>query len=680
MINHQPKNADSSIACGLSIDAQLSNQCIEESEAPWHHEGSNIFARQRLAYSAGSMARVNLKKFIAEHYKGGVSARDVIREAVTNSIHAGANDISVDFCFKKQPGLFGNEIRNVLDRITISDNGEGFTQDNLNYFDEICTGHKDDIGGKGVGRLAFLKYANHVDIRSQLPDHLITFRYTPDFKLEDVMKSVASGKLETTITLSELKEKINTQVTKLVNSMCDDLRLLLFLKKQAGQTISITFTHNSQQPFPDKIVFSAEQIEALKTRSFELNGETFNCYLFREETPSKGIVAMLCADELCVEEYHISKRFDICRYLISITSAYLNRSSNIERQRLEIPKVIADADFVSPISRDVLMSRIHEECLALINETADGDICAFKATNIKRLQKYYPYIDMSSLNGDAAMLDADEIVKTYRAQQARREDQLVEDLTNGRKVNFDDISHLASDDLARFIVHRALVTDSLARMPRESAEHALHNAILKKQSDGRDIRENNVWLVDDKFLSYSNIYSDETLAKIVREIGDETESQQQRRPDVAAFFSKDNEGRPNKLVIIEFKKPGADIFENNKALLQCRLYANELVARIKTVREVFAFSIVEIDDEFYKDMKRTGFKDVFSLSERVVYDDFVIGADDDIPLHLYVMPALSLITDAQARNRVFEEVLRFNIPQNPPTTETVSPSDFAAAK
>jgi len=258
------------------------------------------------------------------------------------------------------------------------------------------------------------------------------------------------------------------------------------------------------------------------------------------------------------------------------------------------------------------------------------------------------------------MLDAEEIVRTYRAQQARREDHLVEALEEGRSVAFDDISHLASDDLARFIVHRALVIDSLAKMPRESAEEVLHTAILRKHSDGNDIRENNVWLVDDKFLSYSSIYSDETLARIVREVGTETESKQQRKPDVAAFFSKDNEGRPNKLVIIEFKKPGADIFENNKALVQCRLYASELIDRISTVREVFAFSIVEIDDEFYRDMKQTGFKDVFSLSERVLYNDYVIGSSDEIPMHLYVMPAASLITDARARNRVFEEVLRFN--------------------
>jgi hypothetical protein len=611
------------------------------------------------------MARINLKKFIAEHYKGGVTARDVIREGVTNSIHAGAGSISVDLWFDKQPGLFSDDVRHVLERITISDDGEGFTQDNLNYFDEVCTGHKDDIGGKGVGRLAFLKYANRVEIRSQMPNEVVEFRYTPDFRLEDVKKTTSSGDRETIITVSDPKEKINTQVAKLVNSTCDDLRLLLFLKKKSDQTISIKFTHNSKQPFPDELEFSGRNIEAQKTRTFDLLGETFDCYLFRDEAPRKGIIAMLCADQLCVEEYQISKRFDICRYIISITSTYLNRTSNIERQKLEIPKTDDDADMVSLISREKLMPRIHEECLALINEAAEGDIDAFKLANINKLQKYYPFIKVESLGGDAALLDADEIVKTYRAQQARREDLLVEAMEDGRNVSFDDISHLASDDLARFIVHRALVIDSLANMPRESAEDVLHDAILRKHSDGSDIRENNIWLVDDKFLSYSNIYSDETLAKIVREVGAETESKQKRKPDVAAFFSKDSEGRPNKLVIIEFKKPGADIFDNNKALLQCRLYAGELVDRIKTVREVFAFSIVEVDDEFYRDMKTTGFKDVFSLNERVVYNDFDIGSSNEIPLHLYVMPASSLIADAKARNRVFEEVLRFNLASKP---------------
>lgn len=609
------------------------------------------------------MARINLRKFIAEHYKGGVSARDVIREALTNSIHAGSKQISVDLHFseKQQELTPANEERRVLETINIVDDGEGFTPENLNFFDEVCTGHKDSIGGKGVGRLAFLKYAKSVKIRSQLSSELVEFDYTPEFKLEDVKRSALDGSVSTSITLMDLKEKINTQVTKLVNAICDDLRLLLFLKHQAGHSIKLKFTHNSRQPFDEDFTFSGEAIKAELTREFEFLDQKFNCYLFRDEPPRKGIVAMLCADELCIEEYVISKRFDICRHLIFVTSDYFNQRSNIERQRLELPKTDEDVDMVSPISREKLTPRIHEECMKMIDEAAEGDVEQFKTGNVTKLKKYYPFIKIDSLGGNAALLDADEVVKTYRAQQARREDQLIDALESGRPVSWDDVSHLASEDLARFIVHRALVIDSLAGMPPTSAEDALHNAILPKRTDGSEIRENNVWLVDDKFLSYSNIYSDETLAKIIEEVGQSVAEKQQRRPDVAAFFSKDDENHPNKLVIIEFKKPGADIFENNKALMQCRLYASELADRIPTVLEVFAFSVVEIDDAFYRDMKQTGFKDVFSLNDRVVYNDFLIGSNNEIPLHLYVMPASALIKDAKARNRVFEEVLQFDV-------------------
>lgn len=609
------------------------------------------------------MARINLRKFIAEHYRGGVTARDVIREAITNSIHAGGARITVELHFSEKNGeLFpGTEERRVLEQITIVDDGEGFTEANLQYFDEICTGHKDDIGGKGVGRLAFLKYAGRVQVRSQLSTELVEFQYTPEFTLDDVIRKPMGGGPQTAITLSDPKKRINTQVTKLVNSVCDDLRLLLFLKARQGRRVEVNFRHNSRQPFDDDFVFSGDEVQAVVEHEFFLEGESFTCYLFRDNAPRKGIVAMLCADDLCVEEYVISRRFDVCRHLIFVTSPYFNNRSNIERQRLELPRTEDDVDMVSPISREKLMPRIHGECMRLIDQLEGGGVDEFRASNIGKLRKYYPFIDVKALGGNAALLDADEIVKTYRAQQARREDQLIEALESGRPVSWDDISHLASDDLARFIVHRALVIDSLANMPSSAAEEAIHSAILPKRSDGSDLRENNIWLVDDKFLSYSSVHSDEMLSRIVEEVADDVESRQQRRPDVAAFFSRDGDGQPNKLVVIEFKKPGADIFENNKSLMQCRLYAGSLVDRIPTLREAFAFSIVEIDDEFYRDMKQTGFKDVFSLSERVVYNDFLIGENSDVPLHLYVMPAAALIRDAKARNRVFEEVLRFDI-------------------
>jgi len=58
------------------------------------------------------MARINLKKFVAEHYKGGVAALDVIREGVTNSIQAGADAITV---VEKLAKRFGVRAGTLLD-------------------------------------------------------------------------------------------------------------------------------------------------------------------------------------------------------------------------------------------------------------------------------------------------------------------------------------------------------------------------------------------------------------------------------------------------------------------------------------------------------------------------------------------------------------------------------------
>lgn len=607
------------------------------------------------------MTSIYLRKFIAEHYRGGIAARDVVREALTNSIQAGATHIVVNLTFsEKQQDLFRGEQRNALEKIEIADDGEGFTDDNLKYFDEVCTPHKDSMGGKGVGRLSYLKFANSVKVSSQLPDHRVSFEYTPDFTLEDVIRESGTGSAETVITLTNPKGKINTHVTGLINTICDDLRLLLFLRAQKGQNVKIHFHHNSTQPFPADYEIAGDSIDPVLSRPLVIGDVEFQTYLFKDLPPRKGVVAMLCADDICVEEYVISKRFDICRYLLSVTSDYFNKRSNIERQRIELPKDDDDTDMISPLSRQRVLSAIHRHCLELIDEVGEGEVERFKEQNVHKLKTYYPFIDIDSLGGEAALLDADEVIREYRAQQARNEDRVVSILESGNQVSWDDVSHLASEDLARYIVHRALVIDSLSKLPPGSAEDAIHDAILPKGSDGSDIRTNNVWIVDDKFLAYSSVHSDKALRAIIEVVNENAESKLGKKPDVAAFFSTDDKSDPNKLVIIEFKKPGTDVFDNNKALTQCRLYASDLTEAIASVREVFSFAIVDVDDEFLRDLRQQEFMPVFSLSERVLYKKYSIGTANEVPLHLYVMPASALLKDAKARNSVFEEVLQFN--------------------
>lgn len=85
-----------------------------------------------------------------------VSLEKSIAEAVVNSIHANAQQITIKLYTQK----------NVLNSVSIIDNGDGFTQENLNSFFDLHSDHKRKIGGKGVGRATWYCHFNNVHIDS----------------------------------------------------------------------------------------------------------------------------------------------------------------------------------------------------------------------------------------------------------------------------------------------------------------------------------------------------------------------------------------------------------------------------------------------------------------------------------------------------------------------------------
>lgn len=78
------------------------------------------------------------------------------------------------------------------------------------------------------------------------------------------------------------------------------------------------------------------------------------------------------------------------------------------------------------------------------------------------------------------------------------------------------------------------------------------------------------------------------------------------------------------------------------------------------MKEVFAFAVVYADADFARDLRQQQFKSVFSSEGNIFYNQYFIGPDESVPLHLYVTPPLTLLADAKARNEIFEKVLQFS--------------------
>ena len=95
-------------------------------------------------------------------------------EAVSNSIQAieatGGRDGFVKIELRRSKGQatldLNDESTEPIEEIKITDNGIGFTHENMSAFEELDTRYKIKIGGKGVGRLTWLKVFEKTTIES----------------------------------------------------------------------------------------------------------------------------------------------------------------------------------------------------------------------------------------------------------------------------------------------------------------------------------------------------------------------------------------------------------------------------------------------------------------------------------------------------------------------------------
>ena len=93
-------------------------------------------------------------------------------EALANALDAGATEISIDIdvqAFDKPETL----------KITVSDNGDGFTDENFERFRKLLRPR--DKFQKGIGRLVFLNYFSRVDVTSTRSKWRRTFIFKDGF-------------------------------------------------------------------------------------------------------------------------------------------------------------------------------------------------------------------------------------------------------------------------------------------------------------------------------------------------------------------------------------------------------------------------------------------------------------------------------------------------------------------
>ena len=614
------------------------------------------------------LMKTNVKRMLSHFYKN-VTVNDVLKEAVMNSIQANATDIRINLEYEYNQNIDRNSSNlGNLCKIIVNDNGEGLNSKNLNAFFEVATENKKSLGGKGLGRFSFLKIAGSVSIESVSDaGEYIKFEFSYDTSMESVSKQKAI-KLDpyTQITFCKLNLKHpKTQAQACLNFLKKTFNLVLFLKqKETNKPVNIRLLVNNE--LLGKI--NSSKIHCIQQSELESNNCKFNIYTFWEDQKSE-IDILYCANNLAVKTMTYPSSLDK-KYLFAVTSDYFDRKANPERTKFDFDsnEELAQSDILNSTPDKNFDNLIKRTCFDIV-QAIEPELVQKNTAQLEKLKKQYGYINFDEIDINVVTFNETEIIKSYREKRDREEDNLIKLVENGT-ASLDEIAEKVSEqnkhELAKYIFHRNLIVQKgLKLQGSDENEKILHELFFpqKISTESYDVANpehlyfNNIWLLDDKFMSYAYVASDLTIKTIKSDIGSEDcECISQKRPDLFVLYNNPEDSDLRKdVVLIEFKKGNIDYKEKLSAIDQVDEYKEKLKEIVK-INNFYCYIICDFkadDRDIERVMTNRAFTKVFS-NNGCIYYGYLPGSNT----HVTFISSNSIFADAKARNETFLNILK----------------------
>lgn len=623
-----------------------------------------------------------------------------VYEAVSNSIHA----INDRFSESKaaENGIVDVDIE--VDRegdiasISISDNGVGFTPENLESFETSDSRFKYQRGGKGVGRFIWFKMFRTIKVQSIYlhgkNSERISFDFAPEKTNSIVNKQISPARgspVGTTITLSDLRPEQKGRVRP--SSYLKDLALHFFPQFIAGSLPRISITYRGETSSLNE--FISDQVDppvrAIVPVDFG-EGETTIAvdHLFVDASISTGLRnsylltahGRLVGEPVSIERKYALKSLENGKAYVAVVSGEF-LDDRVDQERLgfkltsEQREILEDA--ILGATETFLVSHI-EKLRGKQKTTVQGLLKEHPqlATQIANLDEY--------VAGLAPSMDDEQIAQNLFVLLYREEKEL--------RKRIDEFDHLAALEpevrdeaqsilveisnqekhrLAELVVkrHQILkVANLLLKYDDDEKqayryERVIHELIcpMGEMYRSGDYTDHNLWLLDDELATYQFFASDKSIRSLAKE------AKSTKEPDLIFFnpLGFRREGTADPITIVEFKRPGDDRLTQDP-INQVLQYIDDL--RGSKVRDVDGNVISEVSEE-------TPFNCIVvcdltaatrRLFERSIAQDPTPDGDGYFGwsrthrAYIRVMSYRKMLRDAELRNRAYFDQLKLESP------------------
>lgn len=535
-------------------------------------------------------------------------------EAVVNSIHAiedaglppaeGRIDIEVLRRDDNQLSLSSEMKSSQNDIVTfrVTDNGIGFSDINMLSFKELDSLHKRDRGGRGMGRLLWLKAFKQVFVKSIFQENGILRSRSFFFDENGISRETLSDVVEKTtcrtmISLEGLFESFQKKTPKKLVTLAEEIFehcLGYYIRPEGAPNIKIF--DQDESIFLNEI-YDQNLSTSISADSVEVKWQVFDIAHVRLRRTALPPKVHYCVAQRSVQALDLKKMITglfgkledeegVFYYVCYVTSPFLNERAHSERAGFDIAEEQSglfhdveisfkeiDAAIVEKVEMylNPYLETSREESFERISRLVDNELPSYRPI-LKNMDKKNICFPPSAskhemelqLYKEKSKLDAELLEKGQRILEAKNES--VEDYNQRMNEYLQLAGDLKQAELARYVVHRRVVLDFLKKLIERmdnggySQERAIHSLIMPMGKDSEEINpyENNLWLIDEKLVFHHYLSSDKSIKSMPI-----TGSNSEKEPDLLKLDLFDKPtlvGNIQQLplasiTIVEFKRP-----------------------------------------------------------------------------------------------------------------------------
>ncbi|HMT08179.1 MAG TPA: hypothetical protein PKA82_09250 [Pyrinomonadaceae bacterium] len=505
---------------------------------------------------------------------------------------------------------------NTIQSIVIRDNGIGFTRDEYISFQMPYTKINKQYGCMGMGRFSVIAIFDRMDISSTFEEDGKWYRRAFTFDALNEDKNHELSEPENTERVTEIKlsgwlrEDIRDKTAKSLDEISRQVMNQFLIYYLNGELPAITI-HDSDEDAPANLNILFKEVSKERERDFMLGGHSFKAYITK--TPKKGSRRIhyvhYCANSRVVGSGRdLSKISTLFSYPISengtnyclntfVVSDYLNRKVYKTRNGFFIPPrkevIYTEDENLEPSFQEIdsaVSKLLEDEYSEFVKETVEKSVAELKEYIRKKAPRYSSFLQnesvLKSIPANLTDEKKDEFLHKIAFRERKRVEDKLDDIIANRQITEDSIKEIVADlrlrsshdkdSLAEYLMRRRAIIELFEKFleadveGKYKLEEDIHNLIFPMglSADEVNYDTHNLWLLDERFVTYSYIGSDKTIGSISGKrssIKPDITVVDENMFDTPISFGDKPHGEISSLVIFEFKRPGEVAHQKGKS-------------------------------------------------------------------------------------------------------------------